>query len=188
MRSIECLKKDIQKENEVKHRIKETVSGLEEKRRFIESAIQKIQTSKTNNEIYNIHEDVKRKLQMLTLCQDDATENSNINDPPPTEELIRVEKVEKALVGLGLWIKQRLQAKAPIIISEIIPGSAADRHGGLKLGDRLLSINGISMENRSVRDAAKQLRCATGKVTLDVRYMPGALEDFKSEGSCRCKC
>ena len=35
------------------------------------------------------------------------------------------------------------EQNSPIYISRIIPGGVADRHGGLKRGDQLLSVNGI---------------------------------------------
>lgn len=34
------------------------------------------------------------------------------------------------------------EQNSPIYISRIIPGGVADRHGGLKRGDQLLSVNG----------------------------------------------
>lgn len=35
------------------------------------------------------------------------------------------------------------EQSSPIYISRIIPGGVADRHGGLKRGDQLLSVNGV---------------------------------------------
>ena len=35
------------------------------------------------------------------------------------------------------------EQNSPIYISRIIPGGMADRHGGLKRGDQLLSVNGV---------------------------------------------
>lgn len=35
------------------------------------------------------------------------------------------------------------EQNSPIYISRIIPGGIADRHGGLKRGDQLLSVNGV---------------------------------------------
>lgn len=35
------------------------------------------------------------------------------------------------------------EQNSPIYISRIIPGGVADRHGSLKRGDQLLSVNGI---------------------------------------------
>lgn len=35
------------------------------------------------------------------------------------------------------------EQSSPIYISRIIPGGVADRHGSLKRGDQLLSVNGV---------------------------------------------
>ena len=34
------------------------------------------------------------------------------------------------------------EQKCPIYVSRIIPGGYADRHGGLRRGDQLISVNG----------------------------------------------
>lgn len=39
------------------------------------------------------------------------------------------------------------EQNSPIYISRIIPGGIADRHGGLKRGDQLLSVNGVVWMN-----------------------------------------
>lgn len=45
--------------------------------------------------------------------------------------------------GLGFNIMGGKEQNSPIYISRIIPGGVADRHGGLKRGDQLLSVNGV---------------------------------------------
>ena len=47
------------------------------------------------------------------------------------------------------------EQNSPIYISRIIPGGVADRHGGLKRGDQLLSVNGV------VRFTYLLLSCST---------------------------
>lgn len=39
------------------------------------------------------------------------------------------------------------EQNSPIYISRIIPGGVAERHGGLKRGDQLLSVNGVVCGN-----------------------------------------
>lgn len=52
--------------------------------------------------------------------------------------------------GLGFNVMGGKEQNSPIYISRIIPGGVADRHGGLKRGDQLLSVNGVvSSTNRS---------------------------------------
>ena len=45
--------------------------------------------------------------------------------------------------GLGFNIMGGKEQNSPIYISRIIPGGIADRHGGLKRGDQLLSVHGV---------------------------------------------
>lgn len=55
----------------------------------------------------------------------------------------RVVELPKTDEGLGFNVMGGKEQNSPIYISRIIPGGVADRHGGLKRGDQLLSVNGI---------------------------------------------
>lgn len=55
----------------------------------------------------------------------------------------RVIELPKTEEGLGFNVMGGKEQKSPIYISRIIPGGVADRHGGLKRGDQLLSVNGV---------------------------------------------
>lgn len=55
----------------------------------------------------------------------------------------RVVELPKTDEGLGFNIMGGKEQNSPIYISRIIPGGVADRHGGLKRGDQLLSVNGV---------------------------------------------
>ncbi|CAB1341393.1 unnamed protein product [Coregonus sp. 'balchen'] len=57
------------------------------------------------------------------------------------------------------------EQNSPIYISRVIPGGVADRQGGLKRGDQLLSVNGVA---------------AQGSVKLVVRYTPKVLEEMEA--------
>ncbi|KPP71931.1 protein lin-7C-like, partial [Scleropages formosus] len=70
----------------------------------------------------------------------------------------RVVELPKTEEGLGFNIMGGKEQSSPIYISRIIPGGVADRHGGLKRGDQLLSVNGV----------------------LVVRYTPKVLEEMES--------
>ncbi|KAI2662640.1 hypothetical protein H4Q32_001552 [Labeo rohita] len=74
----------------------------------------------------------------------------------------RVVELPKTEEGLGFNIMGGKEQNSPIYISRIIPGGIADRHGGLKRGDQLLSVNGV------------------GTVKLVVRYTPKVLEEMES--------
>ncbi|XP_064557463.1 protein lin-7 homolog B-like, partial [Zonotrichia leucophrys gambelii] len=56
----------------------------------------------------------------------------------------------------------------------------ADRHGGLKRGDQLLSVNGVSVEGEQHERAVELLKAAQGSVKLVVRYTPRVLEEMEA--------
>jgi len=57
----------------------------------------------------------------------------------------RVVELPKTEEGLGFNVMGGKEQNSPIYISRIIPGGVADRHGGLKRGDQLLSVNGVNV-------------------------------------------
>lgn len=59
----------------------------------------------------------------------------------------RVVELPKTEEGLGFNVMGGKEQNSPIYISRIIPGGVAERHGGLKRGDQLLSVNGVVCEN-----------------------------------------
>ena len=54
--------------------------------------------------------------------------------------MVELPKTEE---GLGFNIMGGKEQNSPIYISRVIPGGVADRQGGLKRGDQLLSVNGV---------------------------------------------
>ena len=59
----------------------------------------------------------------------------------------------------------------PHKIGRIIEGSPADRCGKLKVGDRILAVNGCSITNKSHSDIVNLIKEAGNTVTL--RIIPG---------------
>jgi len=55
----------------------------------------------------------------------------------------RVVELPKTAEGLGFNVMGGKEQNSPIYISRIIPGGVADRHGNLKRGDQLMSVNGV---------------------------------------------
>uniref|UniRef100_A0A8C2HAQ6 Lin-7 homolog B (C. elegans) n=1 Tax=Cyprinus carpio TaxID=7962 RepID=A0A8C2HAQ6_CYPCA len=60
----------------------------------------------------------------------------------------RVVELPKTDEGLGFNIMGGKEQNSPIYISRVIPGGVADRQGGLKRGDQLLSVNGVYFQTR----------------------------------------
>ncbi|MBN3325002.1 LIN7C protein, partial [Atractosteus spatula] len=92
----------------------------------------------------------------------------------------RVVELPKTEEGLGFNIMGGKEQNSPIYISRIIPGGIADRQGGLKRGDQLLSVNGVSVEGEHHEKAVELLKAAQGAVKLVVRYTPKVLEEMES--------
>ncbi|XP_041093653.1 protein lin-7 homolog B isoform X3 [Polyodon spathula] len=72
----------------------------------------------------------------------------------------RVVELPKTDEGLGFNIMGGKEQNSPIYISRVIPGGVADRHGGLKRGDQLLSVNGVSVEGEHHEKVLELLKAA----------------------------
>ncbi|XP_061165913.1 protein lin-7 homolog C-like [Saccostrea echinata] len=92
----------------------------------------------------------------------------------------RVVELPKTEEGLGFNVMGGKEQNSPIYISRIIQGGVADRHGGLKRGDQLLSVNGVSVEGEHHEKAVELLKQAKGTVRLVVRYNPRVLEEMEA--------
>ncbi|KAH9519381.1 Protein lin-7 B [Bulinus truncatus] len=92
----------------------------------------------------------------------------------------RVVELPKTDEGLGFNVMGGKEQNSPIYISRIIPGGVADRHGGLKRGDQLLSVNGESVEGEFHEKAVELLKIAQGTVKLVVRYTPRVLDEMEA--------
>nr|VZI38848.1 unnamed protein product [Spirometra erinaceieuropaei] len=92
----------------------------------------------------------------------------------------RIVELPKTDEGLGFNVMGGKEQNSPIYISRIIPGGVAHRHGGLKRGDQLLSVNGVSVENEHHEKAVELLKSAQGTVRLVVRYTPKVLDEMEA--------
>ncbi|KAM6957494.1 protein lin-7 homolog B [Aplochiton taeniatus] len=92
----------------------------------------------------------------------------------------RVVELPKTEEGLGFNIMGGKEQNSPIYISRVIPGGVADRQGGLKRGDQLLSVNGVSVEGEHHEKAVELLKAAQCSVKLVVRYTPKVLEEMEA--------
>ncbi|XP_017369526.1 gamma-2-syntrophin [Cebus imitator] len=73
--------------------------------------------------------------------------------------------------GLGLSIKGGAEHNVPVVISKIIKGQAADQTGMLFVGDAVLQVNGINVENATHEEVVHLLRNAGDEVTITVEYL-----------------
>lgn len=91
----------------------------------------------------------------------------------------RVVELPKTEEGLGFNVMGGKEQNSPIYISRIISGGVADRNGGLRRGDQLMSINGVNVEGETHEKAVELLKAAIHKVILVVRYTPKILEEME---------
>ncbi|XP_033333377.1 L27 and PDZ_signaling domain-containing protein veli isoform X1 [Megalopta genalis] len=91
----------------------------------------------------------------------------------------RIVELPKTEEGLGFNVMGGKEQNSPIYISRIIPGGVADRHGGLKRGDQLLSVDGVCVEGENHEKAVELLKQAQVSVKLVVRYTPRVLEEME---------
>ncbi|KAH9639418.1 hypothetical protein HF086_002107 [Spodoptera exigua] len=74
-----------------------------------------------------------------------------------------------------------------IFISHVVPGGVAARSGKLRMGDRLLKVNGVELTGATHRDAVQLLLQPGATLTLTVRHdpLPNGFQDLtiiKQEG------
>lgn len=90
---------------------------------------------------------------------------------------------QKTAKGLGLSIAggadDAVEPGDPsIYITNIIDGSAADLDGNLKIGDRLITVNGVSLENVTHDQAVQALQHAANWIQLHIGRLVSPDEDI----------
>ncbi|XP_028809862.1 glutamate receptor-interacting protein 1 isoform X12 [Denticeps clupeoides] len=91
-------------------------------------------------------------------------------------ETTEVTLVSDSIMGFGIQLQGGVFAtetlSSPPLIAYMDPDSPAERCGILQIGDRVLSINGISTEDSTLEEANQLLRDSsiTSKVTLEVEF------------------
>ncbi|KAM5262800.1 gamma-2-syntrophin [Ctenodactylus gundi] len=76
--------------------------------------------------------------------------------------------------GLGLGIKGGAEYCLPVIISRIFKDQAAACSGMLFVGDAILQVNGVHVENATHKEVVHLLRTAGDEVTVTVEYLRDA--------------
>ena len=84
---------------------------------------------------------------------------------PQTVELRRGEH------GLGFSIVGGFgspHGDMPVYVKTVFETGAAADHGGLKRGDQILSVNGVSLEGMTHQEAVNVLKSCQGNVTMSI--------------------
>uniref|UniRef100_A0A671N6E7 Glutamate receptor-interacting protein 1-like n=1 Tax=Sinocyclocheilus anshuiensis TaxID=1608454 RepID=A0A671N6E7_9TELE len=91
-------------------------------------------------------------------------------------ETTEVTLISDSIMGFGIQLQGGVFAtetlSSPPLIAYIDPDSPAERCGILQIGDRILSINGISTEDSTLEETNQLLRDSsiTSKVTLEIEF------------------
>ncbi|XP_039357770.1 glutamate receptor-interacting protein 1 isoform X6 [Mauremys reevesii] len=99
----------------------------------------------------------------------------------PSSGTFHVKLPKKHNVELGITISSPSSRKPgdPLVISDIKKGSVAHRTGTLELGDKLLAIDNIRLDNCSMEDAVQILKHCEDLVKLKIRK-----DEDNSETNC----
>ena len=99
--------------------------------------------------------------------------------------MLRVElrKLDGKL-GVGLGGGNDMQ---PLCVHSLAPGSAAALDGRLRIGDRILKIDGFHVDRASYEGAVALLRTTDDAVVFEVSRDEGRLDDVPDAGCGGCQ-
>ncbi|XP_072915672.1 glutamate receptor-interacting protein 1 isoform X2 [Hemitrygon akajei] len=103
----------------------------------------------------------------------------------PSSGTFHVKLPKRSGVELGITISSPASRRPgdPLIISDIKKGSVAHRTGTLELGDKLLAIDSIRLDNCSVEDAIQILHQCEELVKLKIRKDEDNSDEQESSGA-----
>ncbi|XP_063783603.1 glutamate receptor-interacting protein 1 isoform X13 [Pseudophryne corroboree] len=103
----------------------------------------------------------------------------------PSSGTFHVKLPKKHNVELGITISSPSSRKSgdPLVISDIKKGSVAHRTGTLELGDKLLAIDNIRLDNCSMEDAVQILQQCEELVKLKIRKDEDNSDEQESTGA-----
>ncbi|XP_039357789.1 glutamate receptor-interacting protein 1 isoform X9 [Mauremys reevesii] len=103
----------------------------------------------------------------------------------PSSGTFHVKLPKKHNVELGITISSPSSRKPgdPLVISDIKKGSVAHRTGTLELGDKLLAIDNIRLDNCSMEDAVQILKHCEDLVKLKIRKDEDNSDEQESSGA-----
>ncbi|XP_066149454.1 glutamate receptor-interacting protein 2 isoform X2 [Euwallacea fornicatus] len=126
----------------------------------LESAFDLFQSS--NNEIVTLK------------VEKTETENSNLF----LDSVVYTVELHRYGGPLGITISGSEDSGEPIVLSRLTEGGLAEKTGALHVGDRILAINGDSLEQRPLSDAIRLLQTSGDRVQLKIaRNIKNGLEE-----------
>ncbi len=79
----------------------------------------------------------------------------------------------------GGFSEDKLKSR-PLIVTNIRAGGSADREGTLKIGDRIIAINGINLLNATLQDAYYIIKQCKGLTLFLVEYDSAIVDSIKN--------
>ncbi|KAM4771978.1 gamma-2-syntrophin isoform 2-T2 [Rhinophrynus dorsalis] len=88
-----------------------------------------------------------------------------------TKEALTIQKQDVCITGSDQSSNGGAQHKVPVVISKIFNDQPADQTGMLFVGDAVMQVNGINVENATHEGVVHLLRNAGDEVTITVYYL-----------------
>ena len=109
---------------------------------------------------------------IVRACRTKSQYGQSKFPPPVASGLKRQVEIKKLpSEGLGISITGGKEHGIPIIISEVHPGSPAQKSGCLYVGDAILSVNGTDLQDLKHNDAVRILSSQPGNCIFEVIYL-----------------
>ncbi|XP_022240869.1 glutamate receptor-interacting protein 2-like isoform X2 [Limulus polyphemus] len=118
-----------------------------------------------------------RYLQQSVPSSNACASSSLTRWAPPTGRLSHTETtavtIQADLRGFGFalqGVSYTREVSSSPIITGMDPGGPAERTGVLHVGDRVLAVNGLSTQGRTVEEVTKLLQRSRPRITLDIEF------------------
>ncbi|XP_046516387.1 gamma-2-syntrophin isoform X2 [Equus quagga] len=108
----------------------------------------------------------------IALLHDEESGNAYDVRVKLTKEVLTIQKQDVICVsGSNPSANGGAEHRVPVVISKIFKDHAADQTGMLFIGDAVLQVNGINVENATHEEVVHLLRNAGDEVTVTVEYL-----------------
>nr|CAH7718940.1 unnamed protein product [Callosobruchus chinensis] len=106
---------------------------------------------------------------------------------PVVDEVIYTVELRRGGGPLGITVSGSEDCLEPVVLSRLTEGGLAEKTGALHVGDRILAINGESLEHKPLSDAIRLLQTPTDRVQLKIARTiksPSIIEENPEEARC----
>ncbi|VEN58702.1 unnamed protein product [Callosobruchus maculatus] len=99
-----------------------------------------------------------------------STQTAVVQKPakPVVDEVIYTVELRRGGGPLGITVSGSEDCVEPVVLSRLTEGGLAEKTGALHVGDRILAINGESLEHKPLSEAIRLLQTPTDRVQLKI--------------------